>query len=316
MGDYDIAQMKFFRDTRHFADIWNGLAFNGRQVLKWDELKEINPVGLAGSNGRKIKKTADMIMAQTQSGEVLAIMLTENQMTVDYSLAVRVNLREAMEYDRQVAEIVKRNKKEKRVGNSGEYLYSFTKEDRLKPVATLILYWNSENWDGAQSLSDMTDFTGNEDIRGLVSDFKLNIVNMSEITHEEELFKDHEVLDVISLYLRRNDKRKFKEYVDEYGKRINLDSMELISVMVASNELKGYVEENASTERSNNQMCKAITELLQDSRNEGKFEAEYTCFKNCLDRGKSYEEAQILSGASDENAEKYHQKWLKENKRN
>ena len=285
-------------------------------ILKWDELKEINPVGLAGSNGRKIKKTADMIMAQTQSGEVLAIMLTENQMTVDYSLAVRVNLREAMEYDRQVAEIVKRNKKEKRVGNSGEYLYSFTKEDRLKPVATLILYWNSENWDGARSLSDMTDFTGNEDIRGLVSDFKLNIVNMSEITHEEELFKDHEVLDVISLYLRRNDKRKFKEYVDEYGKRINLDSMELISVMVASNELKGYVEENASTERSNNQMCKAITELLQDSRNEGKFEAEYTCFKNCLDRGKSYEEAQILSGASDENAEKYHQKWLKENKRN
>ena len=62
-------------------------------------------------------------------------------------------------------------------------------------------------------------------------------------------------------------------------------------------------------------MCKAITELLQDSRNEGKFEAEYTCFKNCLDRGKSYEEAHILSGASDENAEKYHQKWLKENKR-
>ena len=58
----------------------------------------------------------------------------------------------------------------------------------------------------------------------------------------------------------------------------------------------------------------AIT--LQLVNNEGKFEAEYTCFKNCLDRGKTYEEAQILSGASDENAEKYHQKWLKENKRN
>ena len=35
MGDYDIAQMKFFRDTRHFADIWNGLAFNGRQVVNY-----------------------------------------------------------------------------------------------------------------------------------------------------------------------------------------------------------------------------------------------------------------------------------------
>lgn len=63
-------------------------------------------------------------------------------------------------------------------------------------------------------------------------------------------------------------------------------------------------------------MCTYADAIEQKGIVKGRFEAEYTCFKNCLDRGKSYEEAQILSGASDENAEKYYQKWLKENKRN
>ena len=63
-------------------------------------------------------------------------------------------------------------------------------------------------------------------------------------------------------------------------------------------------------------MCTYADAIEQKGIVKGRFEAEYTCFKNCLDRGKSYEEAQILSGASDENAKKYHQKWLKENKRN
>ena len=38
MGKIDIAQMKFLRDTRHFADFWNGLAYDGEQIVK-PELK-------------------------------------------------------------------------------------------------------------------------------------------------------------------------------------------------------------------------------------------------------------------------------------
>ena len=143
MGKKDITQMKFLRDTRHFADIWNGLAFNGKQVVKWNELKEISPVGLADHNGRKSKKTSDMVMAMTKNGEQLAILIAENQLEIDYSMIVRVYLREAMEYDKQVLEIAKKNKtdyKNQASKNSilddnltspGEYMYSFRKTDRL-----------------------------------------------------------------------------------------------------------------------------------------------------------------------------------------
>ena len=273
MGKHDIAQMKFLRDTRHFADIWNGLVFNGKQVIHWDELTEINPVGLADSKGKHSKKTADMVMARTINGELLSVLIAENQTTVDYSIIVRVHLREAMEYDKQVSEIVKKNRGKRKTSDytlsDGEYLYSFKKTDRLRPVSTLILYWNSDTWDGAEHLHDLIDFSGAGEMKSFVSDFKLNLVNISDVKNEDEIFKNPEVKDVISLFLRRNDKIKFKEYVDTYGKRINSESIELVSEMVASKELRNYIENVTEAERSDDEMCRAITELIQDGRNEG-----------------------------------------------
>lgn len=35
MGKIDDVQMEFFKDARHFADFWNGLVFDGRQVIDW-----------------------------------------------------------------------------------------------------------------------------------------------------------------------------------------------------------------------------------------------------------------------------------------
>ena len=287
MGKKDITQMKFLRDTGHFADIWNGLAFNGKQVLRQDELEEISPVGLAIRGSQKSKKTSDMIMARTKNGEKLAILIAENQLEIDYSMIVRIHLREAMEYDKQVSEIVKRNRKSLKQNASnesytissaidslspGEYMYSFKKSDRLKPVSTLVLYWNSNTWDGATSMYELFDFNGIEEMKNLVSDFKLNIVNINNIKEEQKLFQNQEVRNVIALYLRRNDKDAFKEYVDNYGSAINLESMEFITEMIASKELDDYINKNVLSERSKGEMCKAITELIEDGKIEGRAE--------------------------------------------
>ncbi|MCR5204580.1 MAG: hypothetical protein K6E47_05960 [Lachnospiraceae bacterium] len=73
MGKIDVVQMEFLRNPGHFADIWNGLVFNGKQVIKPDELVEISPVGLADSGERSVKKTSDMAMGRTVAGEILVV---------------------------------------------------------------------------------------------------------------------------------------------------------------------------------------------------------------------------------------------------
>ena len=44
----------------------------------------------------------------------------------------------------------------------------------------------------------------------------------------------------------------------------------------------------------------------------GRNNAIYICFRNCMDRGMTFEDAKALSGASDEAAFEHYQKWLKE----
>ncbi|MBR4344690.1 MAG: hypothetical protein IKP88_18640 [Lachnospiraceae bacterium] len=278
MGKIDVTQMKFLRNPEHFADIWNGLVFDGKPIIKPEEIVEISPVGLMDSRDRSVKKTSDIAMAKIASGEILAVMIMENQTEVDYSLPVRVCLREYMEYDKQVAEICKKNREAQKKGqkifsDSGEYMYGFRKSDRLRPVTTLILSWNDKEWTGAKSLYDLLDFSGSEDLKNLVSDYRMNVVDMDSITNEKDRFTNNEVRDVVSLYLRRNNKAGFKEYVDEYGEGITEDCMKMVNSFVISNELKKYMDDNCNEKgEQDKNMCRAITELIQDGRNEGRKE--------------------------------------------
>ena len=53
-----------------------------------------------------------------------------------------------------------------------------------------------------------------------------------------------------------------------------------------------------------------------DARKEGREEAEYKSFIKCMDRKMSFDDAKYISGASDEDAAKYLEKWRKENHQN
>ena len=44
----------------------------------------------------------------------------------------------------------------------------------------------------------------------------------------------------------------------------------------------------------------------------GRNNAIYVCFRNCMNRGMSFEDAKALSGSSDEAAKEHYQRWLKE----
>ena len=277
MGNVDISQMKFMRDAGHFADFWNGPVFSGRQVVKQEELMEISPVGLAVTKNRKTKRTADMVMGRMKDGGILGIMICENQLEVDYGMVIRVHLREMMEYDRQMERIAKRNKAAIRkhvdgYEKKGEYLYGIKKNDRLRPVSTLVLYWNNDAWDGARTLHEMLDFSGFEEMRGLVSDVRMNLVDIGSITGEEKLFKDKEVRDVIGLFLRRNDKEGFRDYLDKHGSEVYGEAMDVLAVLVSSEKLKNLIAKSSDGKGDGQNMCQAINELIKDGEDKGRRE--------------------------------------------
>ncbi len=63
----------------------------------------------------------------------------------------------------------------------------------------------------------------------------------------------------------------FKEYVDTQ-KIFDRESIEVVTEMVTSKELKEYMQTNKENKGGNVDMCKAITDLIEDGRIEGREE--------------------------------------------
>jgi hypothetical protein len=55
-----------------------------------------------------------------------------------------------------------------------------------------------------------------------------------------------------------------------------------------------------------------MDKMIANAEVRGKESAEYICFRNCLKRGMSFEDAEFYSGASDKNAKIYREKWENE----
>ena len=55
MGQQDLYQSDFYEDKERFADVFNGVLFDGREVMKPEELEAEDSV-LAGIQGRENEK--------------------------------------------------------------------------------------------------------------------------------------------------------------------------------------------------------------------------------------------------------------------
>ena len=277
MGKIDKSQKGYFADPRHFADIWNGLLFQGVEVIGWKELQEGNAVQTSSESD--IERTSDMIMKKTMDGQTLAILILENQTNVDYSMPARVFMEEALAYDKQVREIKRHNQNLEEVtgkyGELGAFIYWFKKKDRLRPVVTLVLYWGNQEWDGAMSMKDLIDFKGVEYLRNLVPEYPVHVVDMSKVGNTEAFHTD--VRSLVEYYQRRNDKDRFRDYYEncEEAYELDDDGIKVLSHLVKSKELELLkTRKNNSEEGKVKKMCRAITELIEDGREEGRSEGK------------------------------------------
>ncbi len=65
-----------------------------------------------------------------------------------------------------------------------EFLSGFSKQDRIKPVITLVVYFGTERWDGPRSLSDIMNIP-DEFVREYVQDYKILLIEPSGLQEED-----------------------------------------------------------------------------------------------------------------------------------
>lgn len=281
MGKKDLSLKSYLSDPVRYADVYNGSVFGGMQVLEGAQLEEAGSVQTKTDGGISLERICDLAMRQKNGGELYAIWILENQETVDYGMPVRILLREALEYDRQVRELKRKNEaefqQEQGKASSGEYLYKVKKGERIRPTGTLIIHWGNKPWDGPRSLHEFLDFGGfegaaAEELKKLVPEYPLHILDLNA-ENDYSQFRTS-LRTVFELYARRADKQQFRDYVEthEECRHLDVETYNVIGKLIGSSKLQQqeYKEENEE-ERD---MSNVIDDFFEDGRIAGKAEGK------------------------------------------
>lgn len=315
MGKYNICMQEYLQDKIRFADLFNGVLFQGQSVIRPEALSSASEQYAVKEQGAKRKdtgmRTRDIKM-QLRSGTTLRILAIENQAHVDYSMPLRCMEYDTLEYIRQLKERKQENHDRLQRGEltmtPAERLCGLRKTDRLVPVYTICLYHGKEPWDGPLKLQDLMDFEPESDrLRSCFADYPLRLfcVNGQE---DFEVFRS-DLKELFRILNCRTDRRKMSELIKEDAYRhLSLETLETISIMVDIPAIMEHKERYLSKQREEYNMCQAWQELLEEreaagilaGREKGKLEGKRQCIHNMLLRGFSDEDIRSLTECDQE----------------
>ena len=203
-----------------FADAFNFFLFDAEQVVKPEELSPMDSTEAARIFGEKsstsVQRHRDLLKlwgARENEDAVFMLLGLELQSTVHYGMTARNMLYDALSYATQISDI-KRLRKRQKAGNTGnndnagnnddaeltceegvvtirmtdsaEFLSGMKKDDKLKPVITLVLNLSGKPWDGPVELHEILNVK-NRELLQYINNYRLNIVSPAEI--EDDDFK-------------------------------------------------------------------------------------------------------------------------------
>ena len=247
----DRAAKNFFSDPKIFSEFVNLSLFNGEERIKAEDLREIDPVNsTVFTKNKSLEVLVDNLYDSTvkESDEnVYAIIGLESQAYSDKHMVIRAGIASLLIYDNQIATI-----------KEGE---------KLKPVYIIVFNMLDRKWSNATDLRKLLS-------KEAIKVFGYPLVNAGYYVldpHElkgEKINKISKPLKlVLNIIKNQGDKKELLSYINSEEAFKNLDYktaklLETIMKVDIPND-GGY------------NMCKAIEDIKNDGRFEGKSETLY-----------------------------------------
>ena len=237
------------------------------QELDTTELVQLIVKGKNNKN-ESVQKYRDILKAavimEDENADYLLLGI-ENQTEIHYAMPVRNMIYDALQYGNQVAAIAAQNVKEKKAPTRAEFLSGFYKADKLRPVITLVLHFGADPWDVATSLHEMMDFPL-EELRTFIQDYKIHLIDPAALEPDELEKFSTSLREVLGCIKYSKDKEKLSSFIRN-NTRMMLEINAARVIQAITNITLDLSEEVEEVD-----MCKAIDDMMQDSREEGKAE--------------------------------------------
>lgn len=319
MGKNDVAVKRWIGHAERFADLYNGTVFGGCQIIKPEELQQIKSESdliFDDKNGKKkvVHKYRDVVM-RWKNKMNLAVLACENQEKVHYAMPVRTMLYDSLSYVEQINQLWKQHKEDKSYVSDEEFLSHFKKEDKLRPVITLVLYYGEKKWDGSRDLHHMlhiADDPGEAEIlRKLIPNYYINLIDVSRIGNSKVFRTDLQL--IFGMLQYKNKKQELIKYVrenEEFFSKMDYETYCAAEAFLKSeSKLRKIVPVGEGKEAVN--MCKALDDLYNDGMERGMEQKAELMIHNMFLRGMSVENAAEIAGEDMEKVKQLYKEWKK-----
>ena len=257
MGEKDILEKKLLMFNDVFADFVNGIMFDGKDVVKEDELVDLSGWShYKGDDSKHRFQDRDVVKLWKKENVVISLIGIENQDIPDEDIVFRVISYDGASYRTQLVE-KERRKRKKKVDKVAEK--SAEKLD-IFPVITFVIYYGEEEWRHETTLHKRLNL--GSALKHYVSDYSINLIDLKKLS-EDDINKFKKDFKLIADYMVKGSKHK--------ADRIDLNHPEEVSELIlrlTGEELPFEVE----CEEGGNNMEKFFEPMFERAEARGRAE--------------------------------------------
>ena len=241
MAEKDMTEKTLESYNDVFADIVNVLLFNGRQVVKENELTPETPRSLYKADGKLHEQERDVAKFWKNTNVRIALYGLENQTEIDVDIPLRV-----ISYD------------------GAAYRDQLNGQKKRYPVVTLVLYFGEKRWNNPRCLHDCLEIP--EDLKAYVSDYKVNVFEIAWLSEEQVKLFQSDFKYVADYFVQV---RKNKEYVPSAETIDHVrETLQLLAVLTKDNRFEEYANTQAK-EGEKVTMSEVLDRMINEGYNRG-----------------------------------------------
>ncbi len=284
----DVRLKDFWRQNDRFADLFNAVVFEGKEVIKPDSLQEMD-TDMSGiiqfpDYEESVVRIRDVVKKMAYGVEFV-VMGIDNQMKIHYGMPLRALLYDGLGYLKEYQEIAKQRKNEGGKVTEDEFLSKIRKEDRLHPIITIVIYYNEKPWNGPLCLRDMM-VEMPEEISRIFSDYKMNLVQVRD--SDRYIFNNEDVKTVFEIS-REIFRGNLDQITQKYNRDIDAELAAVIGQITDSNE----ITRQASKKEVVN-MCTALEKWEKRAEEHGAENKQREIILKLLKKGYNAEQIEDL----------------------
>ena len=233
----DSTCKKLFRDDGCFADICNYAFFQGKQIIKPEELvsRENDVSTLMGKEllPMETKRYRDIVRKASINGDYMIIGV-EHQSTLDKNMIIRI-----LNYDAQL------------------YINQVESGKEVRPVGSFVFYTGDKEWIYPKSLKESLKVP--PEMEDYINDWKLPVLELQKI--DSGMLKNQRLKEVveISQSMFKGDYEKLRT-----NRMISVESFKMAAIFTHTD-----IKEEDLPEGDEINMCKAMDQLFQRFENQG-----------------------------------------------